>query len=422
MAMHIKRTLLAAISGLLLSSAVMAGAQTDFNKAMDLFRAGNYEAAVRLFEAARKQGVKSVSLYYNLGSVWYKLGHYEKSGYYFSIVAKNKSMRDLAEYNLGLIAMKYDDLDTAERYFLDVDKMSSDRKLRIMARRRLRDIAIEKQRWRAYISMNYGYDDNITAAPSDTVQGVSDNFYDLFASVDRVVGGRRKRGWIVDASYFRIDFADNDTYDEYLYGVGVAREQDLGQWNTRSHLSVNRSNYSDEDFQSIIKLDLKGYRSLSSRERLILRYRFEDINSDNAIYDYLQGWRQKARIEYRNYQSGYTGRLYYELELNDREDINLATYAASYSPVRQTLRGKYTHIFDPAWQLTTDLAYRTSDYPATFTQDRDDNRWQLALDVDYRFDKTSKLRLRMKHTDNESTIDVYDYDKNVVSIGFSKLF
>jgi hypothetical protein len=330
-------------------------------------------------------------------------------------------MHDLAEYNLGLIAQKLGDGKAAKKYFGRVSA-GKDKKLRMLARRRLQVLAVEQQRWRFYAGANFGYDDNITAAPSGTAQDESASFYDLFVSGDSVVGGRRKQGWIADASYFRIDYFDDDLYDEYIYGVGMRRENQFRSWDMRTHLGIKRSNYAGADFQSVVRLDVRSQRSLSRNQRLILRYIYEDINSDDPGYNYLQGWRQKARIEYRNYQTTHTAQAYYELELNDREDINLATFAASYSPTRHTLRGKYTHRLVGDWQVAADISYRVSDYPATFSQQRDDNRWRLILDTDYRLDETSKLRLRWQYTANSSTVEAYDYYKNVIFVGVSKLF
>ena len=174
----------------------------------------------------------------------------------------------------------------------------------------------------------------------------------------------------------------------------------------------------------MIKLEARGKRKISKTERIYFRYRYEDIASDYINYDYLEGWRQKLRLEYRQYNRTNIGQLYYELELNDREDYVSTTTGDeySYSPTRHTLRGKYTEFLDKNWRLTGDISYRMSDYPATSTQDRNDDRWMLATYLDYRFDKSTRLRTKLQYSDNQSTEDLYDYDRVILSVGINKLF
>jgi len=413
--------LLAAIS-LLFSSLAMASADQDFKRGLELFRSADYAAAVTKFIAAEKQGLTSVSLYYNLGSSYYKLGEYDKAKKYFNRVKKFPAMRDLAEYNLGLIAEKTGNTVAARQHFSSARSITRDQKLRLMADRKLTGMASTSKPWLVYLSGNLGYDDNITAAPSGLVQNISDNFYDVFVSADRVVAGTRRQGWSVDASYFSINYFDNSNYDDGQLSVGIKKQQRLADWRVRAHLSFNKRDYGNDAFQSIVKLDLQGINNLSRDERLYLRYIYEDISSDNALYDYLQGWRQRARIEYRNYQRKHISKIYYELELNDRQDIDVAGFVASYSPTRHSIRGQYTYILDTRWSVTGDLSYRMSDYPTTISQDRQDDRWRMLADVDYRIDKTTKLRGRLEYINNASTLNVYDYDKSVISVGISKLF
>ena len=152
-----------------------------------------------------------------------------------------------------------------------------------------------------------------------------------------------------------------------------------------------------------------------------MRYRYEDIKSDNTLYDYLEGWRQRARVEYRNYSVKNIKQIYYELELNNRGELVTDTFAYDYSPTRHTIRGIYTQVIK-RWWLTGDLSYRFSDYEASSTIDREDDQWKLALSADYYFDRTFKFITKVQYTDNASSVDRYNYDKSVIKIGLSKLF
>ena len=408
--------------GLFFSSMVMSAAVDEFEKGMQLFRAGNYAAAVKYFEAAKKQGLNKVSLYYNLGSGYYKLGYYDKARYYFSVVRKSPRMRDLAEYNLGLTAMKMNEKSVAHQHFTTVVSISKDKKLLAMSRKQLALLEKQSKPWLAYLSMNLGYDDNITASPGGTAQDVADNFYDLFVSVDRLVSGYRGQGWLVDASYFRIDFFDDDLYDDSQLGFGVRNEKSVAAWELRSHLGFNKRSYANDDFQSTVKLDLQARHDFERARRMYLRYIYEDIKSDNVLYDYLQGWRQRVRAEYREYRRDHIARLYYELELNDREDLDITGFSASYSPTRHTLRGKYTFVLDAQKSITADLSFRSSDYPETVSLDRQDDRWRFALEADYRLDRNTRIRGKLQYISNDSSVEIYDYDKSIISLGITHLF
>ena len=98
------------------------------------------------------------------------------------------------------------------------------------------------------------------------------------------------------------------------------------------------------------------------------------------------------------------------------------SYSYEYSPTRHTLGGRYTHKYSEKWYLTGDLAYRASDFPASPTLDRDDTRWTLNVLLDYRIDPTLALKSNVKYIENDSTVDIYTYDKTVISFGVSKLF
>ena len=419
-----RKSFFLAVLMLMFSSAVLASAEENFKKGSEFFKQADYSSAVVQFKLAEKQGMRSVALYYNLASSYFKLEDYENSKRYFKAVAKSEKMRDLAEYNLGLIALKEDNSDEADQYFSNIVKHSKDKKIVALSRSQLFDMQKADEAWKAHFFANMGYDDNITALPSDAAADISDSFYNLFVSVDTVIAGERSDGWIADVSYFRTDFSDTDIYDQYQYALGIRREVPLGNWDTSFHLNLTKKTFGDEDFQTVTKLDMIGKKSVSDTGRLYLRYRYEDVGSDNVIYDYLEGSRQRAKIEYRSYTSKNIKQLYYELELNDG---GIYPYeggpdAYEYSPTRHTVRGKYTQILSEQWHLIGDLSYRVSDYPESASFDRNDKQGKLTLSVDYRFDKSLKLKTSLLFMNNESTVDLYDYDKTMMTIGVSKLF
>jgi len=404
------------------SSPLFATAETDFNLGVKAFKAGDNSAAASYFEAAMQQGLVSVALHYNLASSYYKLGRYAQAKHYFKLVNQTPEMHELAEYNLGLIAVKQQQWQQARRHFNEVVDSGRDEKLTRLSLRQLEAIKGKEDQWTAYVSANLGYDDNITSASDDSVLDISDSFYDVFGSVDYLISGKRREGWVADATLFSIDYSDSDSYDEYQYAFGLKRAIVLDDWETSAHFGLSTSVFGGDDYLTTSKLDLKGRKVLSRSDRLYLRYRLEDINSDRALYDYLDGWRQRFRVEFRQYNKQDSRQLYYELELNDRSQLVTSLYSYDYSPLRHTLHGRYIRYLNDKWHLSSDLSYRLSDYPDSPTMNRNDQQLRLELKADYRIDRTFKLTAKLQFTDVDSTEDRYSYDKSVIKFGVSKLF
>lgn len=417
-----------------------ATADNLFNLGTESFAKEDYPSAVEAFEQAEANGMKTPALYYNLASSYYKTEQYDKASQYFLKVREYDEMQDLADYNLGLVALKQGNKKSAEKRFSDVVQQSSDKKLVILAENNLESIApkssqkskplpswVTKQ-WSAYLSASFGYDDNVNFAPLGISRELSSSFSELFASGDLLFSGNRKDGWLAEAyfysiKYYDIDGAITDLYDEYELGIGLKKNIQFNRdWRGIFALDASKINYAGEDYQTIAKLSAEARKSLSSDQRLNFRYSYEDIKSENPLFDYLEGWRQKFRGEYRLYRKPDNTRLYYELELNNRNDLSIATGDFSYSPTRHVLRGRYTYLLSNKWHLTGDLAYRYSDYPTTASQDRQDNRVKVATYADYPFTKDVKLRAKAEYTDNRSTEDIFTYNRLIYTLGLNAYF
>lgn len=406
----------------LFSSELLATAESDYELGVASYKAGDNAAAVSYFEAAMKQGMDTVSLQYNLASSYYKVGRYEDAKHYFKLLQKTVEMADIADYHLGLIAIKEKDGTLALRYFESVVSSGKDEKLVKLSNQHLDVLSNKEDRSKSKLGFNLGHDDNISSVSEDSVLGTADTFYELSAAADVLITGRRKQGWLADAALYGIEYSDTDTNDQYVFALGLKRTVKLADWDTAIHLSGSKSTYGGDDLQTITKLDLSGRKPVAKNQWIKLRYRVEDIRSDNALYDYLQGSRQRASVEYQHLSDNSLKQLQYELDLNNRGELVTSAGSYDYSPTRHTVRGVYTHFVSKQWWLTGDVSYRMSDFEPSSTIDREDNQWRLALASDYRFDKTFKLTAKYQYTDNASTLDQYDYDKSVIMIGLSKLF
>jgi len=417
----------------------------NFEQGISYFKQGDYSAAVEKFEQARKQGNRSTALYYNLGSVYFKLGQYKNAQRYFSALKKQPKMKSLAEYNLGLIALKQKDSASAKKYFNSIVKSGQDKKVIYLANQQLallgnsnrpeKKLTSKKSPGSVYLSGSLGYDSNINFAPVDIGSEESGSFFDALVSADYLFSGKASNGWSVEGLLYTIRYQDTGNplipkgaFDQDEYGAGLKKTQKLAGWDTHIKLVLDKLTYGPRDYQSILKLEARGRYRLSKTDRVYLRYRYDDISSDDAVFDYTEGWRQKIRGEFRRYNKNSYIQFYYELELNDRNDlvrvdaVDGSISEFSYSPTRHTLRGKYTAKLNKKWDLTGDLAYRKSAYPSTSTQNRNDDRLKAIASANYRFDKTMKLKMKLEYTDNSSSDDLYIYDRQVIAVSLNKLF
>ena len=419
---HVFRPIFIIVLFMLFSATALASAKDDYNDGVGFFKKGDYHSAIASFKSAEKKGMESAALYYNLGSAYFKTEQYDASKKYFTRVRQYPDQRALAEFNLGMIAMEQNNNEEALAHFKYAQANSKDKKIVDASKQTITELTGAPKRWSAFVLGNIGYDDNISVTPDNLALGVDDTFYNIYASADYVIHGKKKSGWLVDAAYFNINYNDEDKFDQDFYTLGLRNEHQFSSWFTIAQLKYGNSTFGGDDLQSFYKLDIRGARPLSGNAKIILQYRFDDFTSKNTTYDYLEGWRQRAQIRYYRNTVKSNQQLYYEGELNNRGELVASSYSYEYSPTRHTLGGKYTHKFNGSWYLTGDLAYRVSDFPASDTLDRDDTRWTLGILLDYRIDPTLALKSNVKYIQNDSTVDIYTYDKTVISLGVSKLF
>jgi hypothetical protein len=412
---------------MLYAATALASAKQDYYDGVEFFRKGDYHSAIASFTSAEKKGMASAALFYNLGSAYFKIENYQASKKYFSRVTEYPDQRALAEFNLGMIALEQSNSRQALAHFKYAEANSDDKKIVAAAKQTIAELTGTAKRWGAYVLANVGYDDNISVTPDNLAVGLDDTFYNIYASADFVVHGKRKHGWLLDAALFTIDYSDSDNFDQDFYTIGLRNEHRFSSWNTITSLKYGNSSFGGKDLQSVYKLDAIGIRPLAGNQKIILQYRYDDFTSKNSLYDYLEGWRQRARIMYYRNAVKSNQQFYYEGELNKRGElvrslVSGESISYEYSPTRHTVGGKYTHKLSDKWYLSGDLSYRVSDFPASATIDRDDTRWLLDVLLDYRIDNTLSIKGDIKYLENDSTVDIYTYDKTVISLGGTKRF
>ncbi len=206
--------------------------------------------------------------------------------------------------------------------------------------------------------------------------------------------------------------------------AGVARYDLLGRWEMRFAGGWDEVYFSGSEYQRVIGVDVRGFRALSKDRQLRLRYKLNRIQATDAIFDYLDGWRQQVRVAIRQRRGGNTLRAYYQLEVNDRQDrMGTIEPFSSYSPTRHSLRLTSWWRYGNGWRLWLDGRYRYSLYDgrnvlADGTRiRREDKQFRVSTRVEWRMAQHWGVSVGYYFTTNNSNIDRKGYDRSLFMLG-----
>lgn len=155
---------------------------------------------------------------------------------------------------------------------------------------------------------------------------------------------------------------------------------------------------------------MKTKRDPSTTSSLRLRYRYDDIESLNDRYSYLSGQRQRLRAGYRYDDDVNKLKLYYEIELNDRQDET----DVNHSPNRYKLRLRYSHAMNNDIEFGTSLSYRLNVYlPRGTAAARDEAKTKASIKLSYNINPILTLTAKHTYTRNNTSDSVNQYQRHV---------
>lgn len=429
MARYPIRTALLACLCVLLTARVHADPYADGTRA---FKSGKYEAALKSFLKAEQRGLKSGELFYNLGASLFKLGRYEEAKAAFEKATGFPETRELSLFNLGLIADKLGDRAVAiDRFMQVLDETDDARLIRLAgtALSRLQDpTERNKHTWFGLVTLDVGYDDNVTLLPDTLLVASSqqeDLFVDAYVYANRQLSGDEKQGMNVDASLYLQKYQQLTHYDLADLNVGLGYQSDFATaWRSDSGAHFDLSLLDGAAFMATSSLSTSAQRSIPELGFAKLSYELAHVHAMDPAYGYLTGWRHRFEISpYRKTQDSRLD-LSYRLEWNDRRDRRDVLFS-SYSPIRQRLRVKARIDIGEHLGLTADLRYRYSRYrdsdeisTGVFKR-REESRYKASLILSRRFSNGKELSAEYDYTRNKSNISRYTYTGNVYMINLA---
>jgi hypothetical protein len=177
----------------------------------------------------------------------------------------------------------------------------------------------------------------------------------------------------------------------------------------------------------LLNAEIRGLKSLSKNYQLHLRYKSTQIQANNPAYDYLEGWRQQFRIGSRINSGVDKYRIYYQLELNDRQDyVGASPIFSSYSPTRHMLRVTGWWKLPGTWVVRLDGRYRISKYNEdniladNSASRREDDQARASARLTKQLGKNWQIQFEYTSTNNKSSIDSETYSSSQFGFGIKR--
>lgn len=412
--------------------------ENPYADGVEAARAGDFATALVHFEAARRSGLDTPALAYNLGVVHFRLGHLDAAYEAFLTLTPDSQWKALAHYNLGLIEERRNRPDAALRHFRRASATATSPKLRELAERKIQprtsSADAAESRWQGVASVAGGYDDNVLLANDqllDSVSNEGDFLSEFLAAARRPLSRGAARGPVLDvAGYYRAhsDLSDFDfgAISATLNWRTPGRD---GHWG--AGLRAEAQFAGGASYANLGTLRLEFARRYGSR------WTFRSTNDVSYLaggsdFDYVSGWRNRTRLQLTRAADQVRADVGYELELNDRDDLASERTFYSYSPHRHRFYGTARFPLTPRLDLELQGSVRFSRYPednrfldesgTLVAARRDQDVLTLGARADYGIAPRWRVWSQYQFTESDSEISRYRYTSNRLLLGVETTF
>jgi len=395
------------------------------------FRAGDYPAALQSFLDALRAGLDTPGLHYDLGATYYRLGRYEEAEREFQALAPDPKWAPLARYNLGLSAQRAGRPQQAMEYFGEAHRTTADPNLRALAAtafERLRGAPPSPQT-SAVISLAGGYDSNATLSPDAATVGVShqgDRFVEALAAATHRLAGNTERGWVAHGGLVLRKYGDLSQFDVRGLRAGLSYETDSGRVQTSVGGYFETAYIGGDRLQQVASVDAQASWRLDAGGELRGRYQLGHFAGGGG-FEYLDGRQQRLSADAGFALASALLRVGYQLELNDRRDLQQGSEFFSASPTRHSLFASVALRNLAGWQADARGEYRVSRYRDPNLIDggaqgilevtRRDQRYGFALRASRPVAAPWRVFIDYSYYRNESNLDTYDYSRHQLMAG-----
>jgi len=402
-------------------------AETDtpaFERGVAAFGSGDYEAALNWFVVAQRSGLDTPGLHYDLGATYFRLQRYAEAEAEFAALARNPDWAALASYNLGLIAQRTGRTAQAREYYQEALRTTTDADLRALAAKALGRLEIaQPTRVVAVASLSGGYDSNATLTPDAATAGTShqgDFFAESLGGLSYRLLGNAASGLTAQGGFLVRKYRDLHEFDQTGWRLGLSHETASAGWLTFLGGFYDTIYFGGDPFQRAAVVEGRVTRRLGASE-LRGRYEYQHIEGGGG-FEYLDGWQQNLTLDAGFASGAALGRFGYELELNDRRDLQQGADFLSFSPTRHTVFASALLPNRGGWGLEERGDYRFSRYNDPYVLSgqqitREDRRYGITMHAYHRISGPWRFFVDYSGYRNDSTIDTYDYTRHQALAG-----
>jgi tetratricopeptide (TPR) repeat protein len=386
--------------------------EQDFNRAVASFNAGDFAAALQGFLDARRSGLNTSGLRFNLGATYYRLHRYAEAQGEFEALARDPQWAPLAHYNLGLTAQRRGDTQQAQAHFDQAQRTTADPNMRALA-----GVALERlgrvslpPRTGTLISMAGGRDSNPALYTDSTTAGSrarGDYFVEAVAVSTRSLSGNTALGWNAHGAAVLRKYLDQGDFDLQGLRAGISRDTDSGVTQFSVGGDYGIVYFDGQLLEQAAALDVQARTRLDAGRDLRGGYRLSRIDGGSA-YGHLGGWQQRISADTGFAWRRALWRAGYQLDLEDRRD-------PGYSPRRHLLFAVAELPDLAGWRAEMRMEYRASRF--SDEDARRDDRHGLALRGSRALGTGRRAFVEYSYYRNDSSIDFYDYRRGQLLVG-----
>lgn len=331
----------------------------EFVAATTAFEAGDFEQALRLFQAALAAGADSPALHYNIGVCQYRLGDHAAAAATFGRLGERfPAFAPIAEYNRGLALLALGETGAARAAF-ERARNEGDEGLAGLAASALASLdpaAVPRSRWLGYFDLAVGHDDNVALVDELSLPATlsaSSSFTEVLGYASHRFGQRVP--FRLDLSGYLVRYADAPEFDQEALRIDSAFEWSAGAWRIEAGPRVAESTLDGDGFERVFGAGVLALRSITQRVTFDVQLVYDDVTAASSRFDFIEGTRERLRVGLDSRMERQRVRVGYEIETNER-------VSASVSPSRDRFVVNYQRRFGAFWSLDGTVAYRSSDY------------------------------------------------------------
>lgn len=414
--------------------------QFRFQTGKAAFDKGDFAAAFKIFHTLVQQQPGDPETDFLLGRSAYEIGDFETAIFSFERVLIAQPEADRARLELARSNFEIGDLEAARSNFNRVLAKRPPDTVQQNVERYLQRIskAAQQHNFSGSLTVGISYDDNVYASPVDeqietqllgtiTLNGasatpqedlISQNSFQL----NHLYRSHPKRvGWLSSLLLYNALYSSEEDLNLNLIGLNTGPLWQQGKKLTKVQVKVNHLTLDEERYLTIMSLSAEHSWQLSKMMNATISGQFSRLNyaADSRDAD-------QYRLEYRHAWQLQHGSLLAAIGLENNQ-----AKLDEYRYQRKLISLRYQRPLP--WQLTGSLGARlqASDYDANvllFGKSRRDRLRELTVGLSRPVWKGSNeggqvvAQLLGILNKTSSNIDLYEYDKQVISFSLSYLF